>query len=64
MFPIKKKHNVKKEYAEKEKENHSTTFLVIEDCMLLDGGVLYGFTGQRLHRLNVQPVKCPTEFGK
>lgn len=38
---MKKNVSKKKNYTEKEKENHPTT------CMFLEGGVLYGFTGIR-----------------
>ena len=41
-----RKNVFKKKYTEKEKENNPTQhFCVAEDCMLLEGGVLYGFTG-------------------
>ena len=45
FFNRKKTRIVKKTYTENEKENHPQHFCVAEDCMLLEGGVLYGFTG-------------------
>ena len=43
-FLIEKKCIVKTIHTEKEKETTPQHFCVAEDCMLLEGGVLYGFT--------------------
>ena len=45
---MKKKRIVKKNYTEKDQVNHPQHFCVAEDCILLDGGVLYDFTGALL----------------
>ena len=36
---------LKKKNTEKEKKTTPQHFCVAENCMLLEGGVLYGFTG-------------------
>ena len=48
-FSIEKKNNtVKKKIIHKNKKKTTPQhFCVAEDCMLLEGGVLYGFTGQK-----------------
>ena len=44
-FLIQKKSIVKKNIQKKKKKTTPQHFCVVEDCMLLEGGVLYGFTG-------------------
>ena len=46
---MKKKSIVKK--IIRKKKTTPQHFCVAEDCMLLEGGVLYGFTGFKLHDL-------------
>ena len=45
---IEKKNIVKKNIQKKKKKITPQHFCVAEDCMLLEGGVLYGFTGGQL----------------
>ena len=44
---MKKKHIMKKIIQKKKKKTTPQHFRVAEDCMLLEGGVLYGFTGPK-----------------
>ena len=45
-----------------EREIHPTHFCVAEDCMLLEGSVLYGFTGGHVLSSDVNPRQLDADL--